>query len=229
MKQNMILEAQNKTHIESILLLEETVAILEKRSVQKTTIGSQTEIIRCEECEFPAECINDLVFHMYEFHPLAEKDPSIKCNHCDDTFTSKRDFMIHRKRDHVEKVQLCTNISNGECSYGNGCWFRHDINSLPEYNCNHCETAFVRKSELMKHKKDEHVETVKKCENYEDGTCRYSSVQCWFLHENDQNKSKNFSESNIENSLLMKRLIDMVEKYTERTNKLESELKKMWE
>ena len=81
----------------------------------------------------------------------------------------------------------------------------------------------------MKHKKDEHVETVKKCEHFKDGTCRYSSVQCWFLHENDQNKSKNFSESNIENSLLMKRLIDMVEKYTERTNKLESELKKMCE
>ena len=54
----------------------------------------------------------------------------------------------------------------------------------------------VRKSELMKHKRDDHVETVKKCENYKDGTCRYSCVYCWFLHENDQNKSKNNSESN---------------------------------
>ena len=34
----------------------------------------------------------------------------------------------------------------------------------------------VRKSELMKHKRDDHVETVKKCENYKDGTCRYSCV-----------------------------------------------------
>ena len=228
-KKNMILEAQNKTHIESILLLEETVAILEKRSVHKTTIGSQTEIIRCEECEYPAECMNDLVYHMFEFHPLTEKEPSIKCNHCENTFTSKRDLMVHKKREHAEKVQLCINISNGECIYGNGCWFKHDDISLPVYNCNLCDKTFRTKSEFMKHKKNDHAENVAKCENNKDGTCRFSSTSCWFHHENDQNKSKILSDSNMENSSIIKRLMDMVENYTERTIKLESEMKKILE
>ena len=30
--------------------------------------------------------MNDLVYHMYEFHPLEEKVPQIKCNYCDDSF-----------------------------------------------------------------------------------------------------------------------------------------------
>ena len=73
--QNTILLQEKKNHIEAILLLEETVIILEKKTskVEQRTSSAQTEIIRCEECEFPAETINDLVFHMYEFHTLEEE------------------------------------------------------------------------------------------------------------------------------------------------------------
>ena len=64
------LKEDNKNQVESILLLEETVKLLEGRSVNKVSTGAQTEIIRCEECEFPVETMNDLVYHMFEFHPL---------------------------------------------------------------------------------------------------------------------------------------------------------------
>ena len=50
---------------------------------------------------------------MYEFHPLQDKDQSKKCVYCQDEFTSKKDLMTHKKSDHPEKVQLCTNISEG--------------------------------------------------------------------------------------------------------------------
>ena len=83
-KQNMILLQEKENHIESILLLEETIKILDNKasSVEKTSISVQTEIIRCEECEFPAESINDLVYHMYEFHPLEVNENTIECNYC---------------------------------------------------------------------------------------------------------------------------------------------------
>ena len=87
-KENRVLEAEKKTRVESILLLEETVKILEKRSGEKKTTGAQTEIKRCEECEFPAESMNDLVYHMHEFHPLEEREPKFKCKYCEN-FTRK--------------------------------------------------------------------------------------------------------------------------------------------
>ena len=52
------------------------------------------------------------VNHMYEFHPLEERDPQIKCNYCDDSFTSKKELMFHKKKDHPENVPFCNNISN---------------------------------------------------------------------------------------------------------------------
>ena len=68
--QNKILMEEQKNHVEAILLLEETVKVLEGRTsqVEHTSVTVQTEIIRCEECEFPADDMNDLVYHMYESH-----------------------------------------------------------------------------------------------------------------------------------------------------------------
>ena len=61
-------------------MLEETVKLLEKRSsgVEKKSAEVQTEIIRCEECEFPAEDVQDFVDHMHEFHPLNSCDRSFE-------------------------------------------------------------------------------------------------------------------------------------------------------
>ena len=90
--QNKILMEEQKNHVEAILLLEETVKVLEGRTsqVEHTSATVQTEIIRCEECEFTADDINDLVYHMYEFHPLEEKiNNDIECNHCNQTFKHK--------------------------------------------------------------------------------------------------------------------------------------------
>ena len=104
--QNTILLQEKKNHIEAILLLEETVIILEKKTskVEQRTSSAQTEIIWCEECEFPAETINDLVFHMYEFHTLEEEAIQIKCNFCSDKFSDTSGLMRHKKLVHSDNV-----------------------------------------------------------------------------------------------------------------------------
>ena len=101
--QNMLRQQEKTNHVEAILLLEETVQILENKSshLEKKSITVQTEIIRCEECEFPADDIHDLVYHMYESHPLETQDNSIACNFCSDKFKSKAELMMHKKRDHI--------------------------------------------------------------------------------------------------------------------------------
>ena len=90
-EQNKILLQEKNNHVEAIILLEETVKILEIKSsqVEQTSVTVQTEIIRCEECEFPAEDMNDLVYHMYEFHPLEDNKCIFECNYCSDSLKIK--------------------------------------------------------------------------------------------------------------------------------------------
>ena len=63
-------------------------------------------MIRCKECEYPADDIFDLGEHVYEFHGEHEKN-SLECHYCDEKFQSKRDLMVHRKEAHIEKVTTC--------------------------------------------------------------------------------------------------------------------------
>ena len=136
-------------------MLEETVKLLELKSskVEQKTVTVQTEIIRCEECEFPAENIHDLVYHMHEFHPL-ESEIDIKCHYCGENFETKGDFMTHRKDAHIEKVNLCRFFAEGKCDFGDGCWYNHcktgSINyDKIEYKCRVCDKIFVNRHDLM--------------------------------------------------------------------------------
>ena len=75
MQNNLLTENQIK-NLQAIDLLEETVNILENKlnisKVEKIvlTVSAQTEVIRCEEGEYPAEDMHDLVDHMHGSHPL---------------------------------------------------------------------------------------------------------------------------------------------------------------
>ena len=240
-KQNMILLQEKENHTESILLLEETVKILENKafSVEKTSVSVQTEIIRCEECEFPAESINDLVFHMYEFHPLEVNENMVKCNYCSDTFTTKGDLMAHRKEVHTENVEPCIHFNEGKCDFGDKCWFSHNSLSKEsghEYKCNICHEKFKIKSAFMRHRKAKHSESVPGCKNEFNGSCHHGSKNCWFRHNEDKNnkyecaeKSINEEmndEENISSQKMIQKLVDMVEKYAERILILEKMMTK---
>ena len=186
--QNMLLQQEKTNHVEAILLLEETVKILENKSshIEKKSITVQTEIIRCEECEFPADNMHDLVYHMYEFHPLQTQENGMACNFCSDKFKSNADLMMHKKRDHIERVQLCVNFDDGNCDFGDACWFSHETSSTKTclvYSCNYCELKFKIKSKFMKHRKTMHSEYVNSCKNEIDGSCEHGSQNCWFNHE----------------------------------------------
>ena len=239
-EQNKNLLQENKNHIEAIILLEETVKLLENKSsnVELKSVTVQTEIIRCEECEFPAEDVNDLVYHMYEFHPLQGNEKGMECHYCDDKFESKRDLMFHRKQAHIEKVQFCVHFNDGKCAFGDTCWFSHDASSkksCQEYKCSICEKEFKIKSVFMYHRKTEHSETVPICKHEITGSCQYGFQNCWFNHNKaqiDENESinENINENNFmknnQNNEIMQKLVEMVEKYTQRIVQLENMLVK---
>ena len=85
------------------------------------------EIMRCNECEYPAEDIYDLGEHLYEIHTMeneSSKD-TIACYYCDEQFETKSNLMNHRKIFHMEKVNLCSNFTEGNCHFAKACRYNH--------------------------------------------------------------------------------------------------------
>ena len=49
-----------------------------------------------------------------------------KCNMCGDKFDTKKEFMLHRKVEHSERVSDCIHSKNGNCRFsGEECWYKH--------------------------------------------------------------------------------------------------------
>jgi hypothetical protein len=57
------------------------------------------------------------------------------CTSCDKTFPVKATLLQHRKNNHLESVQTCSNMISGFCKYGSEkCWFKHDKNDNNDNN-----------------------------------------------------------------------------------------------
>ena len=135
--------------------------------------------------------------------------------------------MMHTKEEHPENISQCWNFEAGECEYNNNCWFSHhkNVNNPSEFKCKTCDLIFKRKSEYFKHKKMNHIETVKSCRGYIEGSCNYDDQNCWFRHfptiilnKNEENENSVHKDNDRK---VLKRLIDKVEKLTKRIVEME--------
>ena len=104
----------------------------------------------------------------------------------------KRDLMVHRKKDHEEKVVICTEYTTGTCTYNREeCWWRHEKNNNEdEYSCAHCDTTFKNRGDLMKHRKNAYIKSVSTCRHALNWRCHFSSKDCWFIHEDERMGNK---------------------------------------
>ena len=145
-------------------------------------------------------------------------------NFCSEKFPDSCELMRHKKLTHIEKVQLCIQFTGGDCTYGESCWFSHESSGkklLYEFKCNHCEEKFQFKSSFMRHKKLEHSELVANCK-YE-SLCQYSSQTCLFKHKNIENEN---DQNEIQTNKMIQKVIEMVDKYSERIITLEKKMVK---
>ena len=145
----------------------------------------------------------------------------IKCKFCNDVFKDKCELMKHSREDHKDKIALCWNFQAGYCQYQDQCWFSHEINPTKlnqQYNCNSCEEQFTTQAKLSKHQKTHHKETVPHCTKFTKGICSYDNQTCWFVHnsEEEKNFSENCQKMENEDRILLKNLVDMVEKLMKR-------------
>ena len=210
-------------------MLEETINLMEKKEnaakLEQKSIGVQIElpdpeIMRCNECEYPAEDIYDLGEHMFEFHAEESCNEKIQCNYCGDNFKTKGALMMHRKDVHAEKVNMCSYFIEGNCNFGTDkCWYSHTKNNqkTTTFKCSKCEQVFETRPDFMLHKKKDHSESIPICREALNGTCKFGKINCWYNHENENEKSNCTEE-------VFDKLFDMIEKFTQRIVQIENNL-----
>ena len=203
------------------------------KSVAVQTENMEMDIMRCNECEYPAEDIYDLGEHMYEIHTMENEGitDQIACYYCDDSFTTKKDLMKHRKEAHEEKISPCSFFLEGKCVHGNQCWYSHENDPsklVPEYRCQHCEIVFRFRFEFMQHRKQHHLETVPICRDTLSGTCQFGTVKCWFIHDetesSKENRNTEYPKNDNLNQEVIVKMFNMMENFTKRIMDLENKI-----
>ena len=140
----------------------------------------------CTECCFQGTSQTELKNHITIKHRIV-------CRNCGEEFLNKSNFMSHRKNKHLETVALCKNKLLDKCKFSSvKCWWRHtDETDIQKHEGNHtaeiircyfCQKPFENKRTMMIHRKKEHRNLVKKCDQFPESKCRFSDEDCWFIH-----------------------------------------------
>ena len=129
--------------------------------------------------------------------------------------------MVHKKKEHIEKVAMCWNFTAGNCVLGDDlCWFSHKNQSdrHKSLNCKICGKHFNAKNDLHCHMKHDHKMSVPLCKNARNNTCWYGAERCWFRHEQTEKIIIN------ENQEITAKICNMMETITKR--KIENQMDK---
>ena len=110
--------------------------------------------------------IPNFAFISFSFEDTFDPIPKFLCNLlCDKGFETKRHFMVHKKSEHTEHASDCWGFSKGKCDIGDKLWFNHrEISNTTESTEVECN-IFDHISNLLHHKKSEHVFSVPRCQN----------------------------------------------------------------
>ena len=221
------LEEEHNKNIDVIKALkEENAMLVQTRDTLSQETQTESEIILCHKCDYEAEDKYELDAHTYTEH---DAEQYLICRFCEHCFNTKKELMIHRKKYHIERVNICRDFSKGVCPFiDNVCWYKHDqsVNEggidTAKIKCNKCDKEFGNKPEFMRHKKQEHRQSVPACVNETQGTCVFGEEKCWFRHNNkDGNNQTNNKDKVNENKEVMERIFNMMENMTNRIMKME--------
>ena len=107
------LQSENLRLIKNLEMTIMKIKKEEEDSIKKVNVDVQTnDSETCNECDFPANDIWEFGEHIYEFHTLKDHG-DFACTFCNEKFGRKKDLMVHRKKDHIEKVNTCSFFFKG--------------------------------------------------------------------------------------------------------------------
>ena len=142
--------------------------------------------------------------NLAEINSIAiQTDKMLSCYKCDYMASDVYEFDAHRWSEHKEDE-----IDNDydyveEVQQADQRKIEHTSRKCDEnFVCNVYDKYFLRKSDVMKHKKKEHREQVAICRGYSKGMCLFGDEHCWFNHlETVQNFTRidcNFCDKDFE-------------------------------
>ena len=168
---------------------------------------NQSKSMNCFQCDKEVANKGQLKMHMEKEHAMVQlssiQSKIIECRICSKTFQDKRNFMHHRKSNHIEVVAFCQNENEGKCIFSSDkCWWKHkekdDQNQSSTIRCFICQNKFESKDSMMMHRKKMHRNLVKECSKLKNSECNRGENECWFKHGTDNTHEENH-EQNIEN------------------------------
>lgn len=168
------------------------------KHVQKVDIMDKSKItedeFNCMDCPFQSTSEKQLRNHIVIKH-------MIKCRICGNDFKDKRHLMLHRKKEHASLVAPCRKFSENSCPYlEESCFWTHSEKRVLDENniaCIICGKSFKSKTELMIHRKKEHINTVRECDKFKEGRCGFTENFCWFKHSRNMINEQNINDNDI--------------------------------
>ena len=88
---------------------------------------------------------------------------------------------------------------------------------MPEFKCSICSEILENGNDLMKHKKEKHINKVPYCRQI--NNCKFGPG-CWYRHDNE-----NMNNDPASNSELLKKLINMMEIFSDKIANIEKNMK----
>jgi hypothetical protein len=137
-----------------------------------------------------AEDKYELYAHTWGLHDTEASDDIVTPWYDGDDLESKSDLMKHRKREHVDRVNICKKYDNRVCPFvENSCRYYHTKTGKDsgtkstDFTCRICDKTYSHIINFMRHISCAHYHMVPQCFNMNQGTCVFGEEKCWFKHE----------------------------------------------
>ena len=178
--------------------------------MKENKIKVELELSRCEnELKAKTEEVEKLKIEIKDINQIVDLEERLKESTDDKDFETVNERPRNKptgkskvKKGIQEEVEYnCSDCffqgtSNGELLKHID--IKHNAHKVPVPNlngsvkCRNCGEIFETKSNLMVHRKNEHLSTVAYCRNYANKTCPFSNKMCWWSHaENTDNGEEN--------------------------------------
>ena len=134
--------------------------------IDKSQRNTDEENFKCIVCDYKTNEKDSLTKHKKLKH---EPDNVIPAKSIDEEFNCKEcDFQSNEKTILTNHINLKHTVKQDE-STGKNCYI--------------CDAKFSTHYDLMNHRKEKHIDRINQCRNFLSGTCRFTSIKCWWKHE----------------------------------------------
>ena len=151
------------------------------------TTHRKSSQLNCMTCDFQTNIRSSLENHINLKHTQEKDRKSFKCDDCKIGFSSTWHLNNHTRDEHEAKEE-CYHYKSNRCKFGNTCWKLHRASSnIESFTCFSCKESFRNMNELMKNRKNKHIDLCKPCLP-KGGECRFKEnpEKCWFVHKDFQ-------------------------------------------